>query len=520
MSANIFALFSERFKDRSQSVFLQLDDGSQLTFADIDALSGKMATLIRALGVDEGDRVVAQVEKTPAAVALYLACLRMGAIFVPLNVAYTPAELRYFLEDAAPQVFFCKTGFKARLDAIAIEVGVRQVIELGDQSDRGFWKDALAAAPTAFIARRDEDDLAAILYTSGTTGRPKGAMLSHGNLTSNAKQLCQLWQFSSDDVLLHALPIFHIHGLFVALHCALLSACQVQFLSRFEPMQVMEALCHNATVMMGVPTFYIRLLDEPKLKRDACVNMRLFISGSAPMTLRTHQEWSDRTGHQILERYGMSETGMISSNPYDGVRIAGTVGFPLPDVEVRIVGEPDKELESGEIGTIEVRGPNVFKGYWNKPELTDREFRHDGFFITGDLGFFDSENRLSIVGRIKDLIISGGYNVYPSEIEREIDAIEGVIECTVFGLPHPDLGEAVAAAIVMNPSADELGLRALSRELSEKLASFKHPKACFSVDSLPRNAMGKVQKHLLSERYANTFEEPESQFDKVNPTPV
>ncbi len=505
MSANLFELFQNSYRTRAEQIFLQLDDGSEFSFAEVDRLSAQMAKLLNSRGVEPGDRVMAQVEKTPAMVALYLASLRTGAVFVPLNTAFTPSEVDYFMQDAAPRLFFCSMGDKGNLREIANRAGVAEVLELGITEAHGFWRMAAMVDPDDRVVPREEGDLAAFLYTSGTTGRSKGAMLSHGNLASNVQTLHKLWQLQPEDVLLHALPIFHIHGLFVALHCALLNASRVLFMQTFDPERVIEGLRGEATVMMGVPTFYTRLLANPDFGADDCSGVRLFISGSAPMTEQVHAEWTERTGQRILERYGMTEAGMITSNPCDGDRVPGTVGFPLPGISVRISDDSGAELPRGEIGSIEVKGPNIFQGYWKMPKKTAEEFRADGYFITGDLGRMDDEGRVSIVGREKDLIISGGYNVYPKEIELLIDEMAGVVESAVIGLPHPDFGEAVVAVVVPE-NADALTREQLIAQLKESVAGFKCPKICFFVDQLPRNTMGKVQKNLLREQFKTTFE--------------
>jgi malonyl-CoA/methylmalonyl-CoA synthetase len=454
-----------------------------------------------ALGVRPGDRVAVQVEKTPEAALLYLATLRAGAVYLPLNPAYTLAELDYFIGDAEPALIVCTPAARHGLLGVARGAGVETL----DAAGKGSLADRAAGAPKLFDdVTRAADDLAAILYTSGTTGRSKGAMLTHANLASNAEVLAQAWRFSADDVLLHALPIFHVHGLFVAINTVLLAGASMIWLAKFDPEAVVASL-PDASVMMGVPTFYTRLLQDPRLDRGLTAGIRLFVSGSAPLLADTHREWSARTGHAILERYGMTETGMNTSNPYDGDRIAGTVGLPLPGVEARIADpESGRELPAGEIGMIEVRGPNVFKGYWRMPEKTAAEFRVDGFFITGDLGLIDERGYVQIVGRGKDLVISGGFNVYPKEVEGEIDALEGVVESAVIGLPHPDLGEGVTAVVAVSPGAT-LTEDEVLKALAVRLAGFKRPKRVLFVDDLPRNTMGKVQKAALRERWKDLY---------------
>ena len=467
--------------------------GEDWSYAELDVAAARLAGALSALGVAPADRVLVQVPKTPEAVALYLACLKVGAVYAPLNTAYTPAEVRYFLADAEPALFVATPGAEA-----ATEV---PQVTLGDDGTGSLADLAAKAVPATATAARASDDLAALIYTSGTTGRAKGAMLSHGNLAANALTLCASWGWRQDDVLLHALPIFHVHGLFVALHCAFLTGTPLIFLPRFDVAAVLREL-PRATVLMGVPTFYTRLLQAPDFDAAASAHMRLFISGSAPLTEQTFAAFERRTGKRILERYGMSETAMLTSNPLAGERVAGTVGFALPGVDVRIADGDGRAVPAGEVGGIEVRGPNVFRGYWRQPEKTAAEFRADGFFITGDLGRMDAEGRVTIVGRSKDLVISGGYNVYPKEVEAWLDAMPGVIEAAVFGVPHADFGEAVVAAVVAEaPLADEQ----VDAFLGDKLARYKQPKRIVRVAELPRNAMGKVQKQVLRETYRSLF---------------
>jgi len=480
---------------------LILDDGSAWSYGDLKRWSIRMAGALRSRGVTRGDRVLVQVEKSPEAVALYLGCLRAGAVFVPLNTAYTDAEVGYFLDDSAPRLYVC--GSRRAAAARGGEFLTLDADGSGTLADL-----ARSVPPDEGIATCASDDLAAIVYTSGTTGRSKGAMLSHRNLHSNALVLLDAWGWRSDDVLLHALPIFHVHGLFVAMHCALLSGTPMIFMARFEADAVLAAL-PRATVMMGVPTFYTRLLERPELTARLCAGIRLFVSGSAPLTEQTFAAFEERTGHRILERYGMSETMMITSNPLDGERVAGTVGFALPGVEVRIAAEDGTLRGVDQVGVIEVRGPNVCSGYWRRPDRTAEEFRPDGFFITGDLGTMDGSGRVAIVGRSKDLVISGGYNVYPKEIERLLDELPGVAESAVIGVPHPDFGEAVVAILVASddgaPPPDETRVR---EALEGRLARFKLPKSIAYVDVLPRNAMGKVQKNELRNRFVQLFAAP------------
>ncbi len=457
----------------------------------------RLAARLIGAGLAPGDRVAVQVEKSIEAVQLYIGTVLAGGLFLPLNTAYTAAEIEYFLSDATPSVVVCDPAREAEIAPLA---GPARLFTL-DHAGQGSLTADLPDAPGFAPVPRGADDLAAILYTSGTTGRSKGAMLSHDNLSSNSETLRDFWRFTPDDVLIHALPIFHTHGLFVATNVALLAGASTVFLPRFDSGAILDAMPH-ATALMGVPTFYTRLLDDPRLNRKTVSNMRLFISGSAPLLVDTHEKWEERTGHRILERYGMTETNMNTSNPYDGERRAGTVGFPLPGVELRIMDQ-GREVATGEIGTIEVRGPNVFKGYWQMPEKTAEELRPDGWFITGDLGMRDEDGYVSIVGRGKDLIITGGFNVYPKEIESLIDDIPGVLESAVIGVPHPDFGEAVVAVIVKAQEA--LTLAEITAVTGSDLAKFKQPKHFAFVAELPRNTMGKVQKKALRETYAGLF---------------
>lgn len=482
-------------------LFLRTPAGRRLTYGETFDASARYAATLAGLGVKPGDRVAVQVEKSPDALLLYLGCLRAGAVYLPLNTGYTPAELEYFIGDAEPALVVCAPERRGAVAALAARCGAPAVETLGDDGKSGSLLEKLAAAPVDFApVPRAGADLAAILYTSGTTGRSKGAMLTNANLASNALVLKDYWRFTDRDVLIHALPIYHTHGLFVATNIVLLAGAQMIFLAKFDARQVVELMA-EATSLMGVPTFYTRLLAEPGLTREAAANMRLFISGSAPLLAETHREFEARTGQAILERYGMTETNMNTSNPYEGPRIAGTVGLPLPGVSLRVVDpETGAALPNGEIGMIEVKGPNVFAGYWRMPEKTAAEFRADGFFITGDLGVIDEAGYVSIVGRGKDLIISGGLNVYPKEVEGEIDALPGVEESAVFGLPHPDFGEAVTAAVVLKPGA-ALTEAKVVEALQDRIARFKLPKRVVFVAALPRNAMGKVQKAVLRESY-------------------
>ena len=489
---------------RPEAAFIETPAGRNWTYGDMLAQSGQLANALVKLGVQPGDRVAVQVEKSPEALMLYLACVRVGAVYLPLNVAYTLAELDYFIGDAEPRLVVVTPKSRDGVAAVGEKYGAR-VETLDDDGSGSMLTLASQQSPAFADVERGPDDLAAILYTSGTTGRSKGAMLTHANLLSNAVTLQKLWRFTSDDRLIHALPIFHTHGLFVASNVILLSGASMIFLPKFDAGQAL-GLMANATSMMGVPTFYVRLVGHPGLTREATKNMRLFVSGSAPLLAETHWSFSDKTGHHILERYGMTETNMNTSNPYDGDRVAGTVGFPLPDVALRVTDpETGATIADGETGMIEVKGPNVFKGYWRMPEKTKAEFRDDGFFITGDLGKIDERGYVHIVGRGKDLVISGGYNIYPKEVETEIDLIPGVVESAVIGLPHADFGEGVTAVVVKQTGAavDE---RMVQEALKDRLAKFKQPKRVLFVDELPRNTMGKVQKNMLRQQYEKLYD--------------
>ena len=497
---HLFDLIATKVAD-PEKIFLRTPDGLTIRYRQMLSASARYAHALTALGVAPGDRVAVQMEKSPATLFIYLACLRAGAVFLPLNTAYTPHELGYFLSDAKPKILVCDPERQESLHDVAQKTEAR-IVTHGAGQDGELFDLAFPCPPDFANAESGPDDLAAILYTSGTTGRSKGAMLTHDNLAANALVLVDFWRFTAEDVLIHALPVYHTHGLFVATNCVLLAGASMIFLHKFDAGEIIDAMRERrGTVLMGVPTFYTRLLDEPDLTPEACAGMRLFISGSAPLLAETHREWRGRTGYAILERYGMTETNMTTSNPYDGARIAGTVGQALPGVNLRIADpETGAAIPQGEIGMIEVKGPNVFKGYWQMPEKTASEFRPDGYFITGDLGKIDDKGYVHIVGRGKDLIISGGLNIYPKEVEAEIDALEEVIECAVIGLPDADFGESVAAVIVREKGADldEAQIRAALRD---RLAKFKLPKKIVFVDDLPRNAMGKVQKNLLRAKF-------------------
>ncbi len=469
--------------------------------------AGRIATYLRALGLEKGDRIAVQVEKSPENVALYLAALQAGAIYLPLNTGYTLAELAYFIGDAEPRVVVCDPAQEPGLAPIAEKAGAR--LTTLDAAGRGrLAEGADTADPSPALAEATDDTIAAILYTSGTTGRSKGAMLSHGNLWSNTQALIEAWAFTADDILIHALPVFHTHGLFVALNVTFATGARLHFLPKFDADEVLR-LMRESTVLMGVPTFYSRLLAHPGLTREAASHMRLFISGSAPLLAETHRAFTEATGHAILERYGMTETGMNISNPLTGERRPGAVGFPLPGVEARIIDDEGRPLPPGATGNVEIRGPNVFKGYWRMPEKTASEFRADGFFITGDLGTVADDGYFTIVGRAKDLIISGGYNVYPKEVEDVLNALPGIAESAVIGVPHADFGEAVVAAIVPEPGADTTGIEDSVRAATgESLATYKRPKKVVITAAFPRNTMGKVQKNILRDTYRDLFANP------------
>ncbi|MGC1261492.1 MAG: malonyl-CoA synthase [Jannaschia helgolandensis] len=483
--------------------FLIMVDGTTLTHADFVALAGTYASALDKLGVAAGDRVAVHIQKSADALALYVGCLQVGAVYLPLNTAYTPTELSYFIADSDASVFVCDPQEVNDVAPIASENDV--ILKTMDATGHGSLKDEASALPVREeIASRGADDIAALLYTSGTTGRSKGAMLTHRNLLSNAEALVDIWRFTDRDVLLHALPIFHSHGLFVASNVTLLAGGAMIWLPKFDADTVIACL-PAATAMMGVPTFYTRLLDDDRFDRALTEQMRVFISGSAPLLAETHDRFAARTGHRILERYGMTETSMNTSNPYDGPRRAGTVGFPLPDVEAKVCNpETGETLPTGEIGVLEVRGPNVFKGYWKMPEKTAEELRENGFFITGDLAKVDSDGYISIVGRGKDLIISGGYNIYPKEIELFLDDLPGVFESAVVGAPHPDFGESVVAMLVPEAGAT-IDIAVIEAEARDKLAGFKRPRHFEILTALPRNTMGKVQKNTLRDQVQTVF---------------
>ena len=505
---NLYALLEKSFPKNREDCALETPEGLFYTWRDIDRATAMMANLLKSLNIPSGSRVAVQVEKSPEALFLYLATLRAGFIYLPLNTAYQESEIQYFIENAEPAVVVCSPKNFSWVSKIAFKAGTKNVFTLDENRTGSLLARAAHCSDQFNTVARTNDDLAAILYTSGTTGRSKGAMLTHGNLGSNALVLNQFWGWKKGDVLLHALPIFHVHGLFVAAHGALINGSKMIWLPRLDTTQLIKYL-PRSTVMMGVPTFYVRLLMDPNFNKAVCKNMRLFVSGSAPLLTETFNNFQKLSGHTILERYGMSETVMLVSNPYEGARIGGSVGVVLPGVEVRVINESGQLCGSDEIGGIEVRGPNIFKGYWRMPEKTAEEFTKDGWFKTGDVGRWGGETSagkvpnhyLCIVGRNKDLIISGGYNVYPKEIESFIDDMDGVEESAVIGIPHKDFGEAVMAVVVPKPGITLNG-QAMIDALKTKIANFKVPKRIEILESLPRNAMGKVQKNVLRQQYS------------------
>lgn len=504
MSYNLFETFAAKMRERVEADFITTRDGRRYRYTDALSISAQLAGALTELGVKQGDRVAVQVDKSPEAILLYLACLRIGGVYLPLNTGYTVDEVRYFLNDAEPALFVCRPRMAGEAQTLAKETGCPAVATLGAAAEGSLMDQASLAAPREDIVALGERDLAAILYTSGTTGRSKGAMLTHQNLASNAETLVKAWHYSAEDRLIHALPIFHTHGLFVACNVTLMAGASMLFLPKFDADVIFEEL-PKGSVLMGVPTFYTRLAQDERLTPNVTANMRLFVSGSAPLTAETHEAFEAMTGHAILERYGMTETNMNLSNPYEGARRAGTVGMPLPGVEMRITDrETGNEVPLGEIGMLQIRGPNVFIGYWRMPEKTREELLDDGFFITGDLAMVDDQGYVHIVGRDKDLVISGGYNVYPKEVEQVIDELDQVAESAVIGLPHPDFGEGVTAVVVRQPGA-ALDENKVINHLDGRLAKYKQPKRVFFVNELPRNTMGKVQKNELRKQFSDTY---------------
>ncbi|WP_280152888.1 malonyl-CoA synthase [Piscinibacter sp. XHJ-5] len=509
MNQNLFVALRAGFPADLDSTAIETCDGAALyyTWRDLDRATARIANLLQWLELPAGARIAVQTEKSVEALMLYLAVLRAGYVYLPLNTAYQSSEIEYFIGNAEPSVVVCSATSFGWLSKIAFKAGTAHVFTLDDDRSGSLLERAATHRDEHTPAEKSADDLAAILYTSGTTGRSKGAMLSHGNLLSNALTLKDYWGWQAGDVLIHALPIFHVHGLFVASHGALLNGSKMLWFGKFSAKAVVERL-PQATVFMGVPTMYVRLLHEPAFNKEACRRMRLFVSGSAPLLIETFEAFRARTGHTILERYGMSETVMLTSNPYDpkdGERRGGTVGFPLPGVQLRVRDDKGLIAPRGEIGGIEVRGPNVFQGYWRMPEKTKEEFTDDGWFKTGDVGRYDEQDYVVIVGRSKDLIITGGYNVYPAEVEGYLNEMDGVAESAVFGVLHPDFGEGVVAVVVPPPGTAKPDPQSLMGALKAKIAAFKVPKQLFVVDELPRNAMGKVQKKLLRDHYRDLF---------------
>ena len=511
MNHNLYAALRAQFPSHLDSTAVETDEGLHYSWRDLERASAMLANLLEGLNIPQGARIAVQVEKSVEAMMLYLATLRAGYVFLPLNTAYQSAEIQYFIENAEPAVVVCSGANFGWVSKIAFKAGTQYVFTLNDNRTGSLLDRAVHCSDKHTVVQNAADDMAAILYTSGTTGRSKGAMLSHGNLLSNAQTLKTYWGWRAGDVLIHALPIFHVHGLFVAIHGALLNGSKMIWMSKFDPKFVIQKM-PEATVFMGVPTLYVRMLAEPTLTKQQASHMRLFVAGSAPLLIETFKEWQERTGHTILERYGMSETVMLTSNPYaadarypgQSERRGGTVGFPLPGVHLRVHSDDGAELAVGEIGGIQVKGPNVFSGYWRMPEKTQEEFTADGFFKTGDVGKIDARGYVVIVGRSKDLIISGGYNVYPAEIEGYINDMPGVAESALVGVPHPDFGEVGVAVVIAKPGATVSG-DAVIAALKSQLANFKIPKKCFVVDALPRNTMGKVQKNLLRDQYKLLF---------------
>lgn len=506
--SNLFGALHDAFPADLDGIAIETVADAPLRYRwrDLERGTAMLANLLASLDLPEGSRIAVQTEKSVEALMLYLAVLRAGLVYLPLNTAYQRDEIGYFIGNAEPAVVVCSGKNFGWVSRLAFAAGTTHVFTLNDDRSGSLLQRAAVHSDQHAPVPRAADDLAAILYTSGTTGRSKGAMLSHGNLLSNARVLKECWGWKAGDVLIHALPIFHVHGLFVATHGALLNGSKMLWLDRFDPKAVIARL-PEATVFMGVPTLYVRLLAEPALTRAACANMRLFVSGSAPLLVETFEQFRERSGHTILERYGMSETVMLTSNPYrpESARRAGTVGLPLPGVGVRAVNEAGAPCAAGAIGNLQVRGPNVFKGYWRMPEKTAEEFTADGWFKTGDVGQIDAQGYVTIVGRSKDLIISGGFNVYPAEVEGTLNDMAGVAESAVIGVPHPDFGEAVVAVVVAR-SGSAPDAAALIGALKSKIANFKVPKRVFVVDELPRNAMGKVQKNLLRAQHEGLFE--------------
>ena len=502
---NLFAHFAVQFEARASGELLSTAAGESYSYQDIDHESARLAQYLVELGIQTGDRVSVQVEKSPQALALYLACLRGGFVFHPLNPGYQTAELEYFLGDAAPTVVVCDSDDEDSIRGLADQAGIEHVLTLDAKGCGSLIDDSRATSSDPVLVPREADDLAALLYSSGTTGVPKGIMLTHGNLLSNTESLLKAWEFSDQDRLLHALPVFHVHGLFVGIGCVLLSGASMRWLDAFNAETVIKFL-PECTVMMGVPTYYTRLLGDKNFTADVAKNIRVFISGSAPLLEETFVAFEERTGHRILERYGMTETNMNTSNPLHGERRAGTVGPPLPGVEARVVDDAGRNLAVGEVGNLQVRGANVFAGYWQMPDKTAEDFTADGYFNTGDKGQIDADGYVSIVGRAKDVVITGGLNVYPKEVELFIDDLDGVRESAVIGVPHADFGEAVVA-VVVRQDGSSIDAEEIIRSAKGSIANFKVPKQVVFVDELPRNTMSKVQKNVLRDAYNELFAE-------------
>lgn len=503
MSANLYSVFCSRFPaDLAQPAILHRD-GSQLSYADLDTESAKISNLLMTIGVQPGDRVAAQVEKSITALLLYIACLRAGAIYLPLNTAYTGDELNYFLSDAQPTVFVCDPGRVDGLNSLSSKTSVPNTLTLDRDGSGTLTQQSIAMSGKFETVEREPDDLAALLYSSGTTGQPKGAMLNHGALTANAEALRTVWNFEPSDILLHTLPIFHTHGLFVATNTVLMSGARMIFHPQFDPALVLQDL-PKATVFMGVPTYYTRLLKLEQFTDELCQNIRLFISGSAPLQDEAFKAFTERTGKTIVERYGMTEAGIITSAEIDKSRSAGTVGSPLNGVDLRVADDDDNPMAVGATGGVQIKSTSLFSGYWNMPEKTAEDVTTDGYFRTGDIGRIEPDGQLTLVGRAKDMFISGGFNVYPKEIEQTVDAFDGVEECAVIGLPHPDFGEAGLALVVPEHACD-LDTSALRTELKSSLANYKVPKLIITIEALPRNAMGKVQKTVLRDQFLDQW---------------
>ncbi|MDH3294961.1 MAG: AMP-binding protein [Acidimicrobiia bacterium] len=502
MSHNIYELFATKFADHRNEPFFTLPSGESLTYGDVDRRSAAMAAVLADGGAKPGDRVVVQVDKSTDAAALYFACLRAGFTYVPLNTAYTPDEIGFFLGDANPAVFVYPPDLTSKLKPVADIADVGRTFTLSHDGGGTLAEAASQVRGLGAVVERGPDDIACMLYTSGTTGRPKGALLTHRSIATNGLALHNIWRFRTGDVLLHTLPIFHVHGLFVALNVAVLNASEVIFQPKFDVKQVRTKL-REATVYMGVPTHYIRLLNDPDFGPQDCQTIRMFTSGSAPMTEVVFNEFHDRTGHTICERYGMTECGIVTSNPPEGQRIAGTVGYALPEMELRVADDNDQPVDDGDVGQVQVKGPHLFAGYWQLPDKTAEAHTDDGFFRTGDIGWLAGDGRLTLAGRASDMIISGGYNVYPKEIELLLDQTPGVTETAVVGLPHGDFSEAVTAFVVADPGIDS---QVLAGAIADKLAGFKQPKKYIFLDALPRNTMGKVQKSELRRSYETLYE--------------